>query len=639
MTSTQISDQATAGSPDTEWLLALFPPVGDPDEPRTRTVQSLLNLVDRPQDELEALIGVMAQGRVIDDRVWHQGLTVDGSSQIDFSVDNEAPLPFGDADADNFLAMFANYDSDADKALLDSVDAGDVVLVTDAASPDQWLAFRVAGTDYASGADANAKRLWFADGDVVYRAGLNAYDEGWAAGDTAKVYIVKQSLDLDGQNATGATAVTQSSEIPVRAPGGKYENKSIGHLNDHFLPVRTKPRTLSATYETTATDITAESGLIHALQHPGSQTWSVFWGIRDDEALDGGGSMPAEDIEAILTFHHKLTIKSADGSKSLKGSITGYGGGGAYRYQVQLGGGTKTGAAFADGEAIKVVLQSALVDRDEFVEAVFGASETNVAGRAGAAGKIWAYLSSATNAGWRRLLDVLKADADTAAKKADYRAALATGRVEIDIAGGAAVALTDANAASSALRLTGVRTADAVLSVPDAAAGVLQIEHDATGDYMVSVKAASQAAGAAVRLERGPNLLLLKGGSIARVRETPDPPTAGTHRTATYALAAGDIGKWNSFKATAAIEVSLSGALGSPGDRLVLACRSMGNNDIDLRWVDGTLKVYSTIGIATLTAAGSTELIGSGGNQRAVFTAIKTGATEWTLYEGVWAAT
>ncbi len=114
------------------------------------------------------------------------------------------------------------------------------------------------------------------------------------------------------------------------------------------------------------------------------------------------------------------------------------------------------------------------------------------------------------------------------------------------------------------------------------------------------------------------------------------PPSNGTHRTASHVLATSDIGKWNSFYSTGTIDVSLDGALGNIGDRLVLACRTQGNNSVNLKWVSGTLKLFSCRGIATLTAAGTSEMIGSGGNQRGVFSAVKTGSTEWTVREGIW---
>lgn len=115
------------------------------------------------------------------------------------------------------------------------------------------------------------------------------------------------------------------------------------------------------------------------------------------------------------------------------------------------------------------------------------------------------------------------------------------------------------------------------------------------------------------------------------------PPTEGNHYTATQVLAATDVNKWVSVKATsAAVDISLAGSLGVVGDRIILALRTQGNYLVNIRWADGTLKIFSAEGIETLTAAGTVDLIPSGGNRAIIYTAEKTGSSEWTIREGIW---
>ena len=152
--------------------------------------------------------------------------------------------------------------------------------------------------------------------------------------------------------------------------------------------------------------------------------------------------------------------------------------------------------------------------RFEFGLPVFLAAAVNLFGAGGAAGKLWAYVSSATNATWRRLLDVLKADAGTAAKRADYQAALATGRVQKDIAGNSDVALSAAEAAYDSIELTGAKTGNIVVTLPAAPSGVRLLRDQSTGAFSLKVKASGQADAAAVELLPGNNVILHDGGQL-----------------------------------------------------------------------------------------------------------------------------
>ena len=114
-------------------------------------------------------------------------------------------------------------------------------------------------------------------------------------------------------------------------------------------------------------------------------------------------------------------------------------------------------------------------------------------------------------------------------------------------------------------------------------------------------------------------------------------PSTGNHYTASQTLGASDIDKWISFRVTSGTcDISLSGAIGDEGDQMILALRTYGNNLVRAKWVSGTLKVYSAEGIDTLTAAGTQDLIPNGGNRAILYTATKTGASEWTIREGNW---
>ena len=273
------------------------------------------------------------------------------------------------------------------------------------------------------------------------------------------------------------------------------------------------------------------------------------------------------------------------------------------------------------------------------IVAILKRAAVNIGGKGGAAGKIWAYMSSNSNATWRRLLDVLKADADTAAKKADYRAALNTGRLDKDIAGSGALALTAAELGYNLIRLTGAKTGNRILSIPaDRPVGHIIFRDDSTGAHDTRAKIATQADNAAIYLRPGDNALISHGGSLRRLTHAPSPPTAGTHRTAAHTFVAGDIGKWNSFLAdNSSFDLTLNGDIGAIGDWFVLALRSQGNPTVNVKRANGTLKVYSALGVRTLNDASTQQLIGSGGNRQVIWTCLKTSDTGWSVYEGIWA--
>ena len=173
----------------------------------------------------------------------------------------------------------------------------------------------------------------------------------------------------------------------------------------------------------------------------------------------------------------------------------------------------------ADVPALNATADFVLEGRDIHlglvITAILKRAANNLAGKGGAAGAVWAYVSGATDATWRSLLVVLKADADTNAKRAAYRAALQTGRLQLDIAGSGDQNVTAEQAAYGALELTGARTGDRDLILPAAAAGFLLINDLSTGAYDTTVRAAGQGAAAAATLAAGDNVVLHHGGSVA----------------------------------------------------------------------------------------------------------------------------
>ena len=263
----------------------------------------------------QAMLDVMAQGRVISDRQWvDYSLTTDASNQILVSVDNASP-PF--SDADNFLGMFANYSSSKDKPLLDSIDAGDVVLVTDAVSPTQWLVFRVAGTEYATGSNVNAITIWFGDADVLYKSGLDEYDDNWTVGDTAKVYIVKQMLDADGTNvgqalrsalptgtAIAENVITNATEMLL----SNFDGMTVGEF------VRHHDQSHVGTYDLTGYAFTT-SGISNLASDSGKIAWTVDGEGNGTILTQPKTVLDQNALMGALTVGKKVTMRLSEGNE------------------------------------------------------------------------------------------------------------------------------------------------------------------------------------------------------------------------------------------------------------------------------------------------------------------------------------
>ena len=172
------------------------------------------------------------------------------------------------------------------------------------------------------------------------------------------------------------------------------------------------------------------------------------------------------------------------------------------------------GAALTNQLAVSLEIESRIPAREQIVDAAYKDGVTNLAGGGGVGGKIWAYLTSVTNATWRRLLDVLKEDAISAAQRADYRAALATGRLQKSVAGSNNINLSTAEAAYDSVEFTGAKTGNIIVTLPTAPSGPRMLKNSSTGAYTLKAKVSGQADSTAVTLAAGNNLVLHDGAGL-----------------------------------------------------------------------------------------------------------------------------
>ena len=198
-------------------------------------------------------------------------------------------------------------------------------------------------------------------------------------GNIADLYSLGRDLDekwlrLDGSNATGTTAITQTSEIPVRSATGTYEDKTIGHLSEHFTPRTTSPFQVSATWDNTANKVIADSdkiGIQNQLQNGAMQ---LVWGMSANPSLHGvSDTIPRADVVKYFTSQHHAEI--VIGSAIIKGPIESFFKNSG-KWYINLGfpadpdrAATVTGNP-TDGTAGYVELDSDLISRSEFDAAV-----------------------------------------------------------------------------------------------------------------------------------------------------------------------------------------------------------------------------------------------------------------------------
>ena len=193
----------------------------------------------------------------------------------------------------------------------------------------------------------------------------------------APLYSIGRALDqkwlrLDGSNATGTTAITQTSEIPVRSATGIYEDKTIGHLSEHVTPRTTSPFKIAATWETTLSQITADSNKIGIINPLVNGTMQVVWGLSATPFLYGvSDTIPRADVVKYFTVQHHAEI--VVGSAVIKGPIAGFFQN-AGKWYINIGidpdnPATQTGTP-TDGTGGYVELDSDLISRAEYDAAV-----------------------------------------------------------------------------------------------------------------------------------------------------------------------------------------------------------------------------------------------------------------------------
>ena len=125
---------------------------------------------------------------------------------------------------------------------------------------------------------------------------------------------------LDGSNATGNTAITQTSEIPVKASSGDYENKTIGHISEHITPRTTSPFKIAATWEETYTQVTANSNKIGIINPLSNGVMQIVWGLSATPSLYSvSDTIPRADVVKYFNAQHHAEI--VVGSAVIKGPI------------------------------------------------------------------------------------------------------------------------------------------------------------------------------------------------------------------------------------------------------------------------------------------------------------------------------
>ena len=224
------------------------------------------------------------------------------------------------------------------------------------------------------------------------------------------------------------------------------------------------------------------------------------------------GSQDDEDAKRLLQPNAWVEIGGwkVDVTTNANRSVVGASLRFSFNYGEVLAGAKPTGSTTR-----KVTVVGADVHRGEIAKPAFAEETPSIAGKGGAAGKIWSYVSSATDAAWSRLLDVLKLDANTAAKKADYQAALATGRLQKSVAGNSNVTLTDAEAAYDSIEFTGAKTGNIVVTLPTKPSGMRMLKNSSTGSYTLKVKVSGQNDSAAIELTAGDNAVFHDGSSLS----------------------------------------------------------------------------------------------------------------------------
>ena len=447
--------------------------------------------------------------------------------ELSISDDNTNPPTPNPDDEDD--ALLIEKDSATDAAVLDGVEAGDWFFL---ARGGGRMVARVAHVDDDPG-DSEVRRIWF-DADAAYKKGVDQYQQmGAGAGVVAFSAMGSPGYLRAALPGAAAPSIGQTTEFLL----ANFTRAELQHIAQHVIVKTTGPTEVTAVWEDTASAISGKNGRIGWLTPLAGGVGTLQWAIPDEAPVQGGGTVPRADVARYFTAHHRISVSI--GAVKIEGPVQNVATNaldpGTYQITVghQVGSpneeaAVQTGGSPADGAAAAVGLESSIPGRAELAAQAFLASADDIGGGGGAGGKIWSYVSSATDAAWRRLLDALKLDADTAAKRADYRAALATGRLQKDVAGNQDVTLTGAGAAYDSIEFTGAKTADIVVTLPAKPSGIRMLRNLSTGNFALKAKAAGQADADAVTLEPGDNVALHRGGSLALLPQAPRVESAFT---------------------------------------------------------------------------------------------------------------
>ncbi len=496
---TAVTQHPTPGPPAFTDLVAVFPPSPSASPPVTRTVADMYAALVKRTD-LEGHEGdfyasayneLLLQAGQTDKRYAWAIASGDGSAaptQAEI-YDSVRSIQAGDRTLIVSETMWAKIPGNTDWPPLPThtVTADDMagILNAHSASPPDaanYPKFTVTGVATKVGAGIGA--YWYIAITVAIEGNLATLPQG------ANGYVWRLSAeepsDLDLDLPYGAI-----SDPPwLRADGSNATDATrheIQGINE------------SVTLDGTFTIKLSASGT-YQVQDNGSGTGGLF--IRLPKT---GADADIADIDRVI---HTTTwlelgtwrvVPSGNISKSTFANAIQY----TFDYLVV------DGVKPANDSTFAISLDGADIHRGELVRQAIRAWAVTVAGKGrGSEGDLWTAAGNDTDASWT----------STAAKRAKAKAALNTGRLDKDIAGSGALALTAEELGYDLVRLTGAKTGDRILSVPaDRPVGMLVFRNESTGaGHDAKLKVATQADGAAITLPAGDSIVIAHGGSLAR---------------------------------------------------------------------------------------------------------------------------
>ena len=209
--------------------------------------------------------------------------------------------------------------------------------------------------------------------------------------------VVDDPWLLESGAGAGDAGITQSSLLPVRAPTGSYEDKTLEHVSEHVRPRTTAPLQLTAAWESTPNQVENHNnriGLQNAIYNGVGQ---LVWAIPDSVPTAGGDSVPKADVVAYFNAHHHVKIKA--GSKVLTAGFDNFFTlSNNTNYYINMTEAAQTGGAFSDGASVTIELASNIPSRSELADEAYQANTPNIG--SGPANKTWKTDGSGV-AGWR----------------------------------------------------------------------------------------------------------------------------------------------------------------------------------------------------------------------------------------------